>query len=60
MGSLGVNRNVDSQAHRVNCLEVQKNVKKQGNYQEIFTDNISNDKTTMLEEIMKYRRDKLG
>ena len=54
------NLHIDSQAHGVNCPEVLKNVNKTGNYQEIFTDNISSDTATMLEAIMKYRKNKLG
>ena len=51
---------VDSQNHAINCEEVRKSVKqKTGNYQEIFTHNISSETATMLEEIMKLRKNKL-
>ena len=52
---------IDSQKHAVNCVETMKNVKKNGNYNEIFTNNISSDTAAMLLQIMEFREDnKLG
>ena len=42
---------VDSQTHAVNCQEILNSVKVTGNYQEIFTDNISRETATMLEKM---------
>ena len=50
----------DCQAHSVVCHETIKHVKKKGKYSEIFTNNISTDTATMLEEIIKIRKDKLS
>ena len=50
---------VDSQTHAVNCQEILNSVKVTGNYQEIFTDNISRETAKMLEMMSKLRKDKL-
>ena len=54
------NFHTDCQAHSVVCTETMKNVKSKGNYQEIFKPNISKETAVMLEEILKFRKNKLG
>ena len=48
---------VDSQTHAVNCLETMKNINEPEN---IFTNNISIGTAMMLEQIVKFRENKLG
>ena len=51
---------VDSQTHSVNCSLTMKHVRTQGNYNEIFSSNISIETATMLQQIVAYRDKKLG
>ena len=51
---------MDSQAHSIVCVETMRHVKHRGNYEEIFTNNISSETANMLQEILEYRKNKLG
>ena len=51
---------VDSQAHSVNCSLTMENIRTKGNYNEIFSSNISIETAAMLEQIIAYRNNKLG
>ena len=50
----------DSQSHAVNCHETMKNVTAKGNYNEIFSKQISKKTACMLEQIIESRKNKLG
>ena len=49
----------DSQTHSVNCLETMKHVRTKGNYEEIFTNNISRETAIMITQIVEVRKNKL-
>ena len=51
---------VDSQNLAVNFVETMKNVKETGQYEDIFTNNISVGTAGMLEKLVEYRENKLG
>ena len=51
---------VDSQNHSVNCIEIRKHVKMSGKYDDIFTQKVSVETAVMLENIVKFRENKLG
>ena len=51
---------VDSQNHSVNCAATMQNVRTKGNYEEIFSSNISIETAMMLQQIVEYRFNKLG
>ena len=46
----------DSLSHAVNCIETLKRVKTRGNWQEIYTENISIETAIMLSEISEIRK----
>ena len=45
----------DCQAHSVSCQETMKNVRTRGNYNEIFSNSISENTAIMIEEIIETR-----
>ena len=51
---------VDSQTHSVNCAATMKNIRTKGNYNEIFSSNISMETAMMLQQIVEYRDNNLG
>ena len=46
----------DCQAHSVSCQETMNNIRTRGNYNEIFSNSISEDTAIMIEEILETRR----
>ena len=50
----------DSQVHAVNCNETMKHVSKNGNIDEVYTNNISRETAIMITQIEKARKNKLG
>ena len=46
---------VDSQTHSVNCAATLQNIRTKGNYNEIFSSNISIETAMMLQQILEYR-----
>ena len=51
---------VDCQKHAISCVETLKHVENIGDYEEIFSKNISSDTAKMLKQIEEFRTNKLG
>ena len=52
---LATRSSTTSQIHSIQCVDLMKNIKNKGNYNEIFTNNISYETAAMLMEITDFR-----